>query len=926
MTFLPLRDTIVLPNAIKIYWDTLDVPIRRSLVKQLFSIKELIDKKTKIHAYDDLLAKKLNFRLKSISEKSVDWRIDRVVLLSESQMLIMHDICRRYLTIMHATIFSEIQIIGSGDEPEPTQGKYPIEWYLRVVDYLATEAIPPLACMFMFAMFSDCEGRDNAFADQRYEAIWQTHLAWHQGRNKLPENERIIPATLTPTLIQSLAEAPEPPKKEPVRPQIARPIIPAALVKTLPPRPAMPPPPPPISTVPASFGPLQYLVNRAIDDSCAQIKGALSHESMREALQELLRLNSNSVPYFYHIGYYQGLSTAKFTIEKQQIQIGQAWGFLGFVMGSYRENGDAVAGVIERNAPLWQHMLKNIPPLDLQVLHATLPALITHRRYDDIADMMAHCSIPHLTHAEHTDSVAMVIYQVAADMIRSGTQLPQADRILQLLITQLDAAGLRGNLYGRCLRKRGQFFLRKKQFFQASELFQQAISLPEFSEIAQTHADIGMALANFPGLDALLPSENHDFKVVVPAISGQRHHFERAVQSEVGDDTNAQFVMGLIAFGEGDYIESLEYFRVAQIGMERQLNSYKVRDLYDWLLFLKIRTWSQQLQLSEILLFRDELEVVFHSTIFFPLKHWLNIFRDVNKIHAETGRIIMIHLFNYRDVDIYDLCSIAEVFEQPHEIWRRYFFGSTKYNALSRAEKFTRLIEAWQIVLTNQQSDAADYVLELCEMHGTSYSDYAPLVNQLFVEHIDDILRLWDETDVLYLRTQLLFMSGQSDEAISLLVQLLNIFLGRQDIPQAQAIYTWLEQLHYPDIAQYTQIVQGSTPRTGLTTESCRVLYVGGNETQQNFKDEIVVKLATTHPHIHVEWELVGWRSNWGDEAARIERRIPTFDLVILSPYVRTLFGRQIRKAATNWRASTGKGQGKIYSDIVSAVESFQLR
>ncbi|MCX6016410.1 MAG: hypothetical protein NT020_12625, partial [Chloroflexales bacterium] len=72
MTFLPLRDTIGLPSAIKIYWDTLDGQIRRSLVRQLFAQKELIDKRTKIHAYDDLLAKKLNFRQKSISEKSLD--------------------------------------------------------------------------------------------------------------------------------------------------------------------------------------------------------------------------------------------------------------------------------------------------------------------------------------------------------------------------------------------------------------------------------------------------------------------------------------------------------------------------------------------------------------------------------------------------------------------------------------------------------------------------------------------------------------------------------------------------------------------------------------------------------------------------------------------------------------------------------------
>jgi hypothetical protein len=45
---------------------------------------------------------------------------------------------------------------------------------------------------------------------------------------------------------------------------------------------------------------------------------------------------------------------------------------------------------------------------------------------------------------------------------------------------------------------------RKKQFHQASEFFQQAIAMSEFSEIAQTHADIGMALANFPGLDAFV--------------------------------------------------------------------------------------------------------------------------------------------------------------------------------------------------------------------------------------------------------------------------------------------------------------------------------------------------------------------------------------------------------------------------------------
>jgi hypothetical protein len=73
-----------------------------------------------------------------------------------------------------------------------------------------------------------------------------------------------------------------------------------------------------------------------------------------------------------------------------------------------------------------------------------------------------------------------------------------------------------------------------------------------------------------------------------------------------------------------------------------------------------------------------------------------------------------------------------------------------------------------------------------------------------------------------------------------------------------------------------------------------------------------------------VTWELIGWRSNWDRDAERIEKVIPEYDLVILSPYVRTLFGRHIRRASQHWRSSTGKGQGRIYHDIVAAVQSFQ--
>ncbi len=919
-----LVDIIRSPNSIKVYWDTLDAPVRKHLVRQLYMHRDLINKQTRVHAYDDLLAQRLKFRPKAIADKSFDWRIERLLTLANAQTRIIHDICRRYVSTLHNDTFLHIQQIANGAEPEPANGLYPAEWYLRCVDYLQASVAPPLACMFIFAMFAECPGRDEALRDTRYQELWLAQLTWSQQRQMLPESSRDLPGILVSTEQTETEE-----KQVPARPAVAKqPVV----EKQVPARPAVVRPavlavaaPPPLPNVPPSFSALQYLINRSVEDSCAQIKGALSHEQMRDALNELLRLNSDSVQYYYHLGYFIGLSEQKFTIEKQQSQLVQAWSFLGYILGSYRAVGNAVADLLIRNSALWHLVITQIPAADLQVIYRLIPALIQNKAYEEIAAIMTHCPIPDIRYAEHPDSVAMQVYAVAADLVRNGTYLSQADRLLQLLIEQLNNVELCGNLYGRCLRKRGQYYRRKKQFVQASELFQQAIAVPGYTDIAQTHADIGMSVAGYAGLDAMLPSDTNDFRIVTQALKQHRAHFDEAVACDVGDDTNAQLALGLLNFGTGDYQRALEHFRIAQIGMERQITAYRVRDLYEWMLFLKIRTWSQHLELSEIPMFRDELTIVCSAQTFFPLKHWLQIFHDVNKIDAETGRIVMLHLFTYRDVDIYDLCSIEEVFNHTAEIWRRYFFGSAKYNALTRAEKLAHLTQAWQITLMAQQADAVEFVLELLELFGTNYSEFAPSVHKLLLEYIEDVLRMWDETDVLFLRVQLLFMMGHSDEAISLLAQLCNIYLGRQDLKQARAVYSWLAQLRYSEIAQYTQMLQ-HRPTQSNRRQPCKVIYIGGNETQQSFKEEINGKLAQTHPHISVEWELIGWSSNWGDEAARIERKIPAYDLVILSPYVRTLFGRQIRKAANNWRASTGKGQGKIYSDIVDAVESFQAQ
>ena len=916
MTREPLAVIIRTPHALKTFWDTLDPKIRSTMVQFLFERKEFIDKRTKIHRFDELLARRMNFRVVSLKTRSVAWRVERLLEFASQNPLVIHDICHGYLKSCHGQLIEDLRLIGNDGAPDLPSNQYPSEWYLRVVNYLAGAAAPPIAAMCMYTLFSECPGRSEAFADDRYEAIWQAHLKWSDevragALGALPA----IDAAVTPS-DDTHASGTEPVQPSPER----RPVTPPRRV-TLPLPTKLPDPPPVLPTTPSHFTPLDRLIMHAIHDCVAGVVGALSEEDMAKAVRELLTLNGDVTTYHFHTGYVAGTTAARFVTSKNQSQEAQSWAFLGFLLGTFRESGDAVAEAVQNYQRSYEKVLATLPPADVALLYVIVGALEDRADYESIAKLLVHCPIPHMQYADHPDSMAHKVYSIAARLVRNGEHQNHADQMLQALIQNCSSSASLGDFYARCLRKRGQLLRRKKQYKGAIDLFEQALAVPGFREVAQCQADIGLSSAGFPALDFIVPNDSNDFRVVHVALKEQRHCFEEALRSNLGEHTNAQFVLGIIALGDGAYQSAYEYFNDAKSGMERQLAAYQTRGLFDWVIFLKVRTWSQQLQLSDIPTLMQDLQAVFTSTIFFPLRHWLQIYHNIARVDRDAGRAVMIHLFRYRDVDIFDLCNVAEVMQQPREIWQRYFYGQ-KFIILPRAEKFALLIEAWHIALERNTEEAMEYILNLLEYHADHHSEYATEIDQILVAGYETVVRLWGEAETLNVRIQLAFMAGKPDDAITLIEQLLNIHLGQHAFDQARAMLSLLAQFPQSNAAQYAALLE--RPHSVTKPRPCRVLYIGGNETQQGFKDLISEKLRTTHPHITVTWDLIGWRSNWDKDAERIERIIPNYDLVILSPYVRTLFGRYIRRVAENWRPSTGKGQGKIYSDIINAVESFQ--
>jgi hypothetical protein len=122
-----------------------------------------------------------------------------------------------------------------------------------------------------------------------------------------------------------------------------------------------------------------------------------------------------------------------------------------------------------------------------------------------------------------------------------------------------------------------------------------------------------------------------------------------------------------------------------------------------------------------------------------------------------------------------------------------------------------------------------------------------------------------------------------------------------------------------------------SSPDTDESREPVTVLFVGGNETQEAYRQPVESALASLYgDSVQVEWFHSGWTSNWSSIADRIEARYVSADALVLMAYVRTMFGKRIRRSAGEkgipWIACTGHGRDSVERAIRRAVEVAQDR
>lgn len=108
-----------------------------------------------------------------------------------------------------------------------------------------------------------------------------------------------------------------------------------------------------------------------------------------------------------------------------------------------------------------------------------------------------------------------------------------------------------------------------------------------------------------------------------------------------------------------------------------------------------------------------------------------------------------------------------------------------------------------------------------------------------------------------------------------------------------------------------------------------RILVVGGNEIQARFEEALRESLHAEYGDaIQLACYFTGMTSTWNRQLEDVERILPRVDAVVFSRFIRTTFGRNLRRqlGTRPWRTCGSAGMGRVRALVVELAGELEQR
>jgi hypothetical protein len=445
-------------------------------------------------------------------------------------------------------------------------------------------------------------------------------------------------------------------------------------------------------------------------------------------------------------------------------------------------------------------------------------------------------------------------------------------------------------------------------------------------------ADLGLLACGFRSLgEVRLPADAADYPEAAKVLARGEAFFRKAAESE-GEGGHGEYCLGTLLLARGDVTAALPVLSRAVSEMGRRADVYgPIRVFARARLYLarciaatlepgRMAHAAATLEAGAKELGKEGLSIVRESLV--------DIATCDPEVASATAAALEPHLGN----DLLDAAHAADLLPRlptfRESLWRRAE-DAARAPALRFADYETLLEVGRRTADIDLQRRALDGLEGLAEAGGEPRT---VLLARLADENW--YRPAWEPEDARLWKARSLEAAGRLPEAAGVMTALAHECLARGGHDAEGEARGLLERIRAlgagePDeglVRRLEALHRGGAAAGVVAREATGgILFIGGNEAQERYREDVVRWAAETWPGVRLTIECPGWSSNWGRELPRFENLIGKADAVVLMRFVRTLLGMHIRRmcgeAGIPWVPCTGHGRDSMKNAIAKAVE-----
>ena len=696
---------------------------------------------------------------------------------------------------------------------------------------------------------------------------------------------------------------------------------------------------------PGRFTILDRQLIQSIVASVTGIDGALDEDSIEDLVEEVLHLNVTRHQTYFHRGFLDLLSERDAGLDFPEANPDRrAWYLAGAVSAlARRQDQVGQLALLDQHREHFRPLLAGGHEAVVYALPSLVQALWEGGRDAELprlTDPPAFGRCPLGLLRQHLERTTDLLAEQEAE--RAEPQLVLLERSLNW--RQKHGLEVPVGLFHTVQRRQAHALRQRGDFAHARQRLLQIESHGPASVRARVQADLGLIDGGFRSLSRIrFPDQRQDLKDLASNLGKGAERFRASAELAGIDGGHGAFCLAMQAAALGDSSAALPLAERAEAFFAARPRTYerggllaRAQLLLGWALATELEQ-SRSKKAAECL--SGAVEVLGTEGLYLVEDALTGLATFDAGCAANLAQELRQTLRGAATAEerIIDAVAQDEVLVKSPEILQLLLDRSTAAGR-TRGERFS---DAKRLLSIAEQLDNHELAEEVLDgMQGIAARNPHSAEAEAFLEMLDDdelISTGWTGSEQLEASIALLKGRGDCARAATLLERLAHVTLGQETLfaaQEAQDLVPELEALGvegFPTPELSRRIL--ANLQTGVESEEApesdpqlrgRILFLGGNETQARYQEDLRRLIGSDFPRIELEFRHLGWSPNWGRQLDQLRGSLDRADAFVLMRFMRTMCGRSLRRTASRrdipWIACTGHGRDAIEAAIRRAV------